>query len=73
LLIFLFIPLNILAGVPKWSSSYSVEGDIFIPFAEVHEPFFAWYDSESNNSRIDYYNGKFLIFFNKMNLSLIYI
>ncbi|CAI6376268.1 unnamed protein product [Macrosiphum euphorbiae] len=43
--------------VPKWSSSYSVEGDIVIPFAEVHEPFFAWYDSESNNSRIDYYNG----------------
>jgi len=49
----------ILASVPKWSSSYSVEGDIFIPFAEVHEPFSAWYDSDSSNSRIDYYHGKF--------------
>jgi len=56
----LFIRLNILAGIPKWSSSYSVEGDIFIPFAEVHEPFSAWYDSDSNNSRIDYYHGKLL-------------
>lgn len=56
---FLFIHLDILAGVPKWSSSYSVEGDIFIPFAEVHEPFSAWYDSDSSNSRIDYYHGKF--------------
>jgi len=44
-------------GIPKWSSSYSVEGDIFIPFAEVHEPFSAWYDSDSGNSRIDYYQG----------------
>lgn len=44
-------------SIPKWSSSYSVEGDIFVPFAEVHEPFSAWYDSESSNSRIDYYNG----------------
>ncbi|KAL4154437.1 hypothetical protein QTP88_000303 [Uroleucon formosanum] len=44
-------------SVPKWSSSYSVEGDIFIPFAEVHEPFSAWYDSDSSNSRIDYYHG----------------
>lgn len=53
--------MNILASIPKWSSSHSVEGDIFIPFAEVHEPFSAWYDSDSGNSRIDYYQGKFLI------------
>jgi len=54
---------DILASVPKWSSSYSVEGDIFIPFAEVHEPFSAWYDSDSSNSRIDYYQGKLFIFY----------
>ncbi|XP_050527447.1 digestive cysteine proteinase 1 [Daktulosphaira vitifoliae] len=42
---------------PSWSSYYTLEADIFIPYAEVHEPFKAWYDSESSNSRIDYYNG----------------
>lgn len=51
------------SSIPKWSSSYSVEGDIFIPFAEVHEPFNAWYDSESSNSRIDYYNGNLLLYY----------
>lgn len=45
---------------PIWSSSYSVEGDIYVPFAEVVEPFEAWYDSDSSNSRIDYYNGNVL-------------
>lgn len=47
---------------PQWSSYYYVEGDIFIPFAEVFEPFQAWYDSESSNSRIDYYNGNVILY-----------
>ncbi|VVC24114.1 Hypothetical protein CINCED_3A023935 [Cinara cedri] len=41
----------------QWSSNYYIEGDIFVPFAEVHEPFKSWYDLESGSSRIDYYNG----------------
>ncbi|XP_025417805.1 digestive cysteine proteinase 1 [Sipha flava] len=45
------------ALAPKWSSSYSVQGEIYVPYAEVKEPFDAWYDSDSKNSRIDYYNG----------------
>lgn len=28
-----------------------------IPYAEISEPFFGWYDSHSKRSRIDYYGG----------------
>uniref|UniRef100_A0A6P7FEG8 Digestive cysteine proteinase 1-like n=1 Tax=Diabrotica virgifera virgifera TaxID=50390 RepID=A0A6P7FEG8_DIAVI len=43
--------------VPEWSDTYSVEGTIHLPYAEIVEPFHAWYDGKSKNSRIDYYNG----------------
>ena len=42
---------------PAWSSTYSVSGYLTIPFAEIMEKFDAFYDEESGNSRIDYYNG----------------
>lgn len=62
----------IIDNPPKWSSYYYVEGDIFIPFAEVHEPFQAWYDLESSNSRIDYYSGNFINNFINNSLTMIY-
>jgi hypothetical protein len=34
------------ATAPLWSDSYSVTGTIFIPFAEVEEPFSAWIDTQ---------------------------
>ncbi|XP_072394536.1 digestive cysteine proteinase 2-like [Diabrotica undecimpunctata] len=43
--------------VPEWSNTYSVEGIIYLPYAEIEEPFHAWYDGKSKNSRIDYYDG----------------
>uniref|UniRef100_T1HS87 Uncharacterized protein n=2 Tax=Rhodnius prolixus TaxID=13249 RepID=T1HS87_RHOPR len=40
---------------PVFSSEYSVRGVLTIPYAELTEPFFAWYDSHNGRSRIDYY------------------
>ncbi|XP_046681422.1 cathepsin L-like proteinase isoform X2 [Homalodisca vitripennis] len=43
--------------VPKWPSAYIVRGMLQIPYAEISEPFEAWYDNSQGSSRIDYYNG----------------
>ncbi|KAL7020881.1 hypothetical protein ACKWTF_011664 [Chironomus riparius] len=40
---------------PKWEKNYLVKGVLFIPYAEIEEPFSAWYDETTGNSRIDYY------------------
>lgn len=42
---------------PVWNSIYSVRGVLYIPYAELEEPFYAWYDLPSSRSRIDYYGG----------------
>lgn len=42
---------------PEWNSVYTVKGILYIPYAELEEPFYAWYDSPSKQSRIDYYGG----------------
>lgn len=42
---------------PKWDPVHSVRGTLYIPYAEISEPFEAWYDSHSGRSRIDYYGG----------------
>lgn len=42
---------------PKFSNTYTVKGTLFIPYAEINEPFYAWYDGASGLSRIDYYGG----------------
>jgi hypothetical protein len=49
-----------LDGQPDFTHSYHVTGKILIPYAEIEEPFEAWYDvSNANNtqSRVDYYDG----------------
>ncbi|KAL4708925.1 hypothetical protein ACJJTC_014953 [Scirpophaga incertulas] len=40
---------------PAWSPVYTVKGLLTIPYAELHEPIYAWYDSKNGKSRIDYY------------------
>ncbi|XP_014483749.1 PREDICTED: digestive cysteine proteinase 1 [Dinoponera quadriceps] len=45
-----------LAG-PAFSQTYTVKGTLYIPYAEIREPFYAWYDGTSGSSRIDYYGG----------------
>uniref|UniRef100_U5EWS0 Putative cathepsin l cathepsin l n=1 Tax=Corethrella appendiculata TaxID=1370023 RepID=U5EWS0_9DIPT len=42
---------------PKWEKTYTVSGTLFIPYAEISEPFYAWFDSLHGRSRIDYYGG----------------
>lgn len=42
---------------PKWDPTYTVKGVLNIPYAEITEPFEAWYDANTNRSRIDYYGS----------------
>ncbi|CAB3232442.1 unnamed protein product [Arctia plantaginis] len=42
---------------PQWSPVYTVKGLLNIPYAELREPFYTWYDSNAGKSRIDYYGG----------------
>lgn len=34
-----------------------MKGTLYIPYAELNEPFEAWFDGVTNRSRIDYYGG----------------
>ncbi|XP_026881924.2 digestive cysteine proteinase 1-like [Electrophorus electricus] len=43
--------------VPDFGNTYHVKGLISLPYAEIKEPFEAWYDLEGKRSRIDYYHG----------------
>jgi hypothetical protein len=45
-------------SAPVFSSNYTVKGVLYIPYAEVKEPFLGWYDAGSGSSRIDYYGGR---------------
>jgi C1A family cysteine protease len=42
---------------PKWENVYTVKGVLNIPYAEIAEPFYAWYEQPTGRSRIDYYGG----------------
>lgn len=54
---FLFISKAIATKPPRWDSVYTVQGVLYIPYAEIAEPFEAWFEKHTNRSRIDYYNG----------------
>ena len=42
---------------PDWSPTYSVQGILSIPYAEIEEPFAAYGDLAHGKSRIDYYGN----------------
>lgn len=42
---------------PEWSPAFSVTGVLYIPYAELTEPFSAYFDMSVGSSRIDYYGG----------------
>lgn len=44
-------------NAPNWEKTYIAEGTLYIPYAEIAEPFYAWYDGNTKRSRIDYYGG----------------
>lgn len=46
-------------GAPSFSDSYTVKGTLYIPYAEIREPFYGWFDLSRGSSRIDYYGGCF--------------
>ena len=49
------IDLSVGSSVPKFSDHYYVEGVLALPYAEIKEPFVAFFDGPNNRSRIDYY------------------
>jgi len=54
-----FLPSSSVASdtPPAWSTTYSVQGLLSIPFAEISEPIAAWADLGAGASRVDYYGG----------------
>ena len=40
---------------PTFPEQYTAHGVILLPYAELREPFAAYYDGQLNRSRIDYY------------------
>ncbi|XP_067679038.1 digestive cysteine proteinase 1-like [Haliotis asinina] len=44
-------------GPPTFDPTYVVSGILRLPYAEINEPFTAYFDSKNNRSRIDYYGG----------------
>lgn len=51
------IPVALATNPPKWDNVYTTRGTLYIPYAEIAEPFYAWYDEPTGQSRIDYYGG----------------
>ncbi|XP_064203269.1 digestive cysteine proteinase 1-like [Anguilla rostrata] len=47
-----------LTTTPDFGKAYHVKGVISLPYAEIKEPFEAWYDLQGATSRIDYYHGQ---------------
>ncbi|XP_034401177.1 digestive cysteine proteinase 1-like [Cyclopterus lumpus] len=43
---------------PTFGNSYHIKGLISLPYAEIKEPFEAWFDLAAESSRIDYYHGQ---------------
>ncbi|XP_067399459.1 digestive cysteine proteinase 1-like [Emydura macquarii macquarii] len=48
--------------VPDFGNVYHVSGVIDMPFAEIKEPFEAWYNLSGEKSRIEYYHGQVVTF-----------
>jgi hypothetical protein len=49
-------------AVAQWPDCYIAHGFLRLPYAELSEPFTAYYEAKKNRSRIDYY-GKFVCLF----------
>ena len=63
--LFFFLFLNVDGRIlndpepPTWPESYIAKGIINLPYAEIGEPFDAFYDGGNKRSRIDYYSGMY--------------
>ncbi|XP_005991096.1 digestive cysteine proteinase 2 [Latimeria chalumnae] len=48
--------------IPSFGDVYHISGILSLPYAEIEEPFEAWYNRSGNVSRIQYYNGQVITF-----------
>ncbi|XP_075765253.1 digestive cysteine proteinase 2-like [Pelodiscus sinensis] len=51
-----------LSKTPEFGDIYHVKGVISLPYAEIEEPFEAWYNKTGNSSRIQYYDGQVITY-----------
>nr|XP_006115573.1 digestive cysteine proteinase 1-like [Pelodiscus sinensis] len=51
-----------LPPVPRFGDVYHVTGVIRLPYAEIEEPFEAWYNLTGGQSRIQYYHGQVITY-----------
>lgn len=42
----------------EFPTAYYAEGAIYLPYGDIAEPFSAWVDMDTGNSRFDSYNGE---------------
>ena len=47
-------------AVPKWPDAYQASGEIVLPYGKIAEPFTAYVDMTSGQSRMDTYGGEIL-------------
>lgn len=47
---------------PKFGDVYHISGVLLLPYAEIEEPFKAWFNLSGKASRIDYYGGQVLTY-----------
>lgn len=52
-------------AVPKWPDAYQASGEIVLPYGKIAEPFTAFVDMTSGQSRMDTYGGEVLLWFEK--------
>ncbi|XP_054855888.1 digestive cysteine proteinase 1-like [Eublepharis macularius] len=53
---------NVLGKLPEFGEIYHVTGTIYLPYAEIEEPFEAWYNLTARKSRIQYYHGQVITY-----------
>uniref|UniRef100_A0A6G1SG74 Counting factor associated protein D n=1 Tax=Aceria tosichella TaxID=561515 RepID=A0A6G1SG74_9ACAR len=47
---------------PVFATNYEVHGLLSLPYAELNEPFTAYYDKEQDRSRTDYYDSEYQVY-----------
>ncbi|XP_050788033.1 digestive cysteine proteinase 2-like [Gopherus flavomarginatus] len=53
---------KLLSKIPEFGDIYHVKGVISLPYAEIEEPFEAWYNLSGAKSRIQYYHGQVITY-----------
>ncbi|KAF6205911.1 hypothetical protein GE061_020087 [Apolygus lucorum] len=57
LIILAFAQMAACDDAPRWPNAFIVSGVLNVPYAEVEEPFTAYFDGSLKSSRIDFYGG----------------